>query len=175
MLKEAISGLLNPSRQSSLPQYPRLRKRCSSDCGWPCLTCDGGMGWCGLSLYGSFARGAAVEDSDVDLLVELPRPLGLEFVALVQRKLGRKVDLATFETFRQSLTSPHYRDIALNIQESWPMSGKRGDREYLAEAVQRIVAYTGELTYEEFVADQKTQDAVPRNLQVMGEAVFCFN
>jgi predicted nucleotidyltransferase len=74
-----------------------------------------------LSLYGSFARGAAVEDSDVDLLVELSRPLGLEFVSLAQyleRKLGRKVDLVTLETFRRSLTSPRYRDIALNIQES---------------------------------------------------------
>ncbi len=74
-----------------------------------------------LSLYGSFARGVAVETSDVDLLVELSRPLGLEFVSLAQyleRKLGRKVDLATFETLRRSLTSPRYRDIALNIQES---------------------------------------------------------
>ncbi|MBM4301699.1 MAG: nucleotidyltransferase [Deltaproteobacteria bacterium] len=74
-----------------------------------------------LSLYGSFARGAAGKDSDVDLLVELSRPLGLEFVALAQyleRKLGRKVDLATFETFRRSLTLPRYRDIAVNIQES---------------------------------------------------------
>ena len=54
------------------------------------------------------------------------------------------------------------------------MSRKRRDREYLAdlaEAVQRIVVYTGELTYEEFLADRKTQDAVLRNLQVMGEAV----
>ncbi len=74
-----------------------------------------------LSLYGSFARGTAGEDSDVDLLVELSRPLGLEFVSLSQyleRKLGRKVDLATFETFRRSLTSPRYREVALHIQES---------------------------------------------------------
>jgi uncharacterized protein with HEPN domain len=39
------------------------------------------------------------------------------------------------------------------------------------EAVQRLVAYTGELTYEEFLTDRKTQDAVLRNLQVLGEAV----
>jgi uncharacterized protein with HEPN domain len=54
------------------------------------------------------------------------------------------------------------------------MSRKRRDKEYLAdavEAVQRIIAYTGGLTYEEFLADRKTQDAVLRNLQVMGEAV----
>jgi len=74
-----------------------------------------------LSLYGSFARGAAVKDSDVDLLVELSRPLGLEFVSLAQyleRKFGRKEDVVTLETFRRSLTSRRYRDIALNIQES---------------------------------------------------------
>jgi len=74
-----------------------------------------------LALYGSFAQGMADEGSDVDLLVELSRPLGLEVVALahyLERKLGRKVDLATFETFQRSLTSPRYRDIAVNIQES---------------------------------------------------------
>jgi uncharacterized protein with HEPN domain len=54
------------------------------------------------------------------------------------------------------------------------MSRKRRDKEYLAdlvEAVQRIIDYTVELTYEEFLADRKTQDAVLRNLQVIGEAV----
>ncbi len=54
------------------------------------------------------------------------------------------------------------------------MSRKRRDKEYLAdvvEAAQRIVSYTAELSYEEFLADRKTQDAVLRNLQVMGEAV----
>ena len=54
------------------------------------------------------------------------------------------------------------------------MSRKRRDKEYLAdlvEAVRRIVAYTAGLTYEEFLEDRKTQDAVLRNLQVMGEAV----
>jgi hypothetical protein len=74
-----------------------------------------------LALFGSLARQEQGPTSDVDLLVELSRPLGLEFVSLahyLERRLGRKVDLATFETFRRSLTSPRYRDIALNIQES---------------------------------------------------------
>lgn len=74
-----------------------------------------------MTLYGSFARDSADADSDVDLLVEFSRPMGLQFVALVQyleRKLRRKVDLATFETLRRSLNSPRYRDIAVNIQES---------------------------------------------------------
>ena len=38
-----------------------------------------------LALYGSFASGVPRRKSDVDLLVELSRPLGLEFVALYGR------------------------------------------------------------------------------------------
>ena len=74
-----------------------------------------------LSLYGSFAQDTANRTSDVDLLVELSRPLGLEFVALAQyleRKLGRRVDLATFETLRRSHSMPKYQKMAARIQES---------------------------------------------------------
>jgi uncharacterized protein len=52
-----------------------------------------------LSLFGSVARGEARPDSDVDLLVEFSRPVGLfEFIGLQQRLdaiLGCKVDLGT--------------------------------------------------------------------------------
>jgi predicted nucleotidyltransferase len=74
-----------------------------------------------LALYGSFARGLSDRKSDVDLLVELSRPLGLEFVALVsylEQRLGRKVDLATFETLNRSLENPRYHAVAQNIQRT---------------------------------------------------------
>jgi uncharacterized protein with HEPN domain len=51
---------------------------------------------------------------------------------------------------------------------------KRGEREYLAdirEAIQRIEQYTAGLSYEQFLADGKTQDAVIRNIEILGEAV----
>lgn len=51
---------------------------------------------------------------------------------------------------------------------------KRGDLEYLAdirEAIQRIQAYTTDLSYAQFLADEKTQDAVIRNIEILGEAV----
>jgi predicted nucleotidyltransferase len=83
-----------------------------------------------LALYGSFAQDTSTESSDVDLLVELSRPLGLEFVALAEHLeavLGRKVDLATFETLRRSLESPRYSSVALNIQRTltnvWSKTG----------------------------------------------------
>ena len=74
-----------------------------------------------LSLYGSFAKGTATDESDVDLLVELERPLGFEFVALadhLEGRLGRKVDLATFDSLRRSFSHPRRRRIAEDIQRT---------------------------------------------------------
>ena len=53
------------------------------------------------------------------------------------------------------------------------MSTHRRERDYLYdiwEAMDRILSYTGGLDYDQFMKDTKTQDAVLRNLQVMGEA-----
>lgn len=50
---------------------------------------------------------------------------------------------------------------------------KRTDRDFLSdiqEGVRRIVAYTMGMTYETFLMDTKTQDAVIRNLEIIGEA-----
>jgi predicted nucleotidyltransferase len=73
-----------------------------------------------LALYGSFARGAPSEHSDVDILVELEAPLGLRFVELaeeeLERLLSRKVDLATVETFRRSWQDPRRRHMAESVE-----------------------------------------------------------
>jgi uncharacterized protein with HEPN domain len=43
--------------------------------------------------------------------------------------------------------------------------------EDIIESIDRILRYTAGMTYEEFVSDTKTQDAVIRNLEILGEAV----
>jgi uncharacterized protein len=52
-----------------------------------------------LSIFGSVARDDARQDSDVDILVEFSRPIGLfQFIELKQRLetlLGGEVDLGT--------------------------------------------------------------------------------
>jgi predicted nucleotidyltransferase len=51
-----------------------------------------------VRLFGSYSRDAARADSDVDLLVDLERPMGLRFFTLqdeITRRLGLKVDLVT--------------------------------------------------------------------------------
>ena len=53
------------------------------------------------------------------------------------------------------------------------MSAQRRDSHYLEdikEAIERILAYTAGLSYARFLEDLRTQDAVVRNLQVIGEA-----
>lgn len=53
------------------------------------------------------------------------------------------------------------------------MCAERRDEECLSdirEAIERIVAYVTPITYKAFLEDLKTQDAVIRNLQVIGEA-----
>jgi len=60
-----------------------------------------------LALFGSAARGEARIRSDVDLLVEFDKPVGLfEFIDLklfLEQLLGRHVDLGTPESLRPRL------------------------------------------------------------------------
>ena len=51
---------------------------------------------------------------------------------------------------------------------------KRGNKEFILDmflACQRILEYTKDMSSEEFVKDNKTLDAVVRNVEILGEAV----
>ena len=57
-------------------------------------------------VFGSWARGEAREDSDVDVLVEVDPAIGLRFVELgdeLERALGRRVDLVSRRAIKPSL------------------------------------------------------------------------
>jgi predicted nucleotidyltransferase len=76
-----------------------------------------GFGVASLSLFGSFARDEGREDSDVDLLVEFSRPIGLfEFVRL-QRQLGEllghQVDLVTPAALKPQLRDRIMREAVV--------------------------------------------------------------
>lgn len=64
-------------------------------------------------VFGSAARGES-SPSDVDILVEMPRPYGLfAFIALKQELediLGVKVDLIEYSCIKPSLKEPILRD-----------------------------------------------------------------
>jgi uncharacterized protein with HEPN domain len=51
---------------------------------------------------------------------------------------------------------------------------KRRDEDLMQdihESVERIISYTRDIEYNDFLQDYKTQDAVLRNIGIMGEAV----
>jgi len=57
-----------------------------------------------IGVFGSYARGDENSVSDVDLLVEVERPIGLKFFELwdsLEQMLGVKVDLLTIKAVKQ--------------------------------------------------------------------------
>ena len=74
-----------------------------------------------IAVYGSFSKGTQTKKSDVDLIVRLTKPLGLEFVSLadhLESVLGRRVDIATFETLRRSKENPRRKRLADEIERT---------------------------------------------------------
>lgn len=59
-----------------------------------------------IGVFGSFADGTQTDDSDIDLLVELERPIGWKFFGLeifLEKTLGRKIDLVTKNALKDQL------------------------------------------------------------------------
>lgn len=66
------------------------------------------------SLFGSVVRGTARDNSDIDMLVELPKGKSLLDLVRLQRMLeesiGRKVDLLTYNSIHPLLKDYIYKD-----------------------------------------------------------------
>jgi uncharacterized protein len=59
-----------------------------------------------IGLFGSFSKGNYTDDSDIDLLVELEKPIGWKFFSLeiyLESIFGRKVDLVTKNALREQI------------------------------------------------------------------------
>ncbi len=67
-----------------------------------------------IALFGSYARGTQKKGSDVDLFVELEKPLGLSFMDFsdhLEKRTGRKVDIITSEGLRSIRVKKVAEDI----------------------------------------------------------------
>ena len=60
-----------------------------------------------IGIFGSFVRGEAKENSDVDILVEFERPIGffkfLELEEYLSNLIGRKVDLVSKKALKPQI------------------------------------------------------------------------
>jgi predicted nucleotidyltransferase len=66
------------------------------------------------ALFGSFARGEATAESDIDLLVRFSKPKGYNFLDAafeIEEALGRKVDLITEKGLSKHVREYVYKDL----------------------------------------------------------------
>ena len=59
-----------------------------------------------IGLFGSFSDGTSSEESDIDLLVELERPIGWKFFSLelyLEKIFNRRVDLVTKSALKEPI------------------------------------------------------------------------
>jgi hypothetical protein len=67
-----------------------------------------------IALFGSITRNEATEKSDIDILVDFEKPIGLEFVVLadeLEEILGVKVDLVTPNAIKPKMFDYIKRDL----------------------------------------------------------------
>jgi predicted nucleotidyltransferase len=70
-----------------------------------------------IGLFGSYAKGKPTESSDIDLIVEFKRPIGLKFIRFtdhIEKILGSRVDILT----PAGVESIRVEKVARDIKES---------------------------------------------------------
>lgn len=71
-----------------------------------------------IGMFGSFAKGIQREDSDVDLVVEFEKPIGLKFIELsehIEKIIGKKTDILTPAGIKSIRVKKVAEDIERNI------------------------------------------------------------
>jgi predicted nucleotidyltransferase len=69
-----------------------------------------------IGLFGSFSDESFSPESDIDLLVELERPIGWKFFTLeifLEQKLGRKIDLVTKNALKDQLKDHILKEVKI--------------------------------------------------------------
>ena len=71
-----------------------------------------------IGIFGSVAMDTAGQDSDIDIVVEFDRPIGLKFMELIEymeKLFGKKVDVLTKDGIKNIRVKNVSREIEKNI------------------------------------------------------------
>lgn len=172
---------MSPAPGSTSPLFPDLRLPTVA-----ALLREGAPQWQALGvtrvrIFGSVARGEADSSADIDLLVDFGPDVRVGLLDLMRVKavmenlLRRRVDVMTEGALKAPLRGEILAD-AVNIDQV-PVPAPHSHREKrwrwrvfdLLDAIDRIAAYTSALSLTTFLADERTRDAVLRNLARLGE------
>ncbi len=72
-----------------------------------------------IYLFGSYARGEATEDSDIDLLVDAENVPGIKFFGLyedLRETFDKEIDLVTFGQIEQNRNVPLYKRFIEEVE-----------------------------------------------------------
>jgi len=67
-----------------------------------------------MGVFGSYARGEATKDSDIDIAVEISGPMGMSFIAVadeIENLFGIKVDVVSKRSIKPAYLSYVEKDI----------------------------------------------------------------
>ena len=67
-----------------------------------------------IGLFGSFSDNSNTENSDIDILVELEKPIGWRFFSLeifLEKTFGRKIDLVTKNALKEQIKDNILRQV----------------------------------------------------------------
>ncbi len=126
-----------------------------------------------ISLFGSFARDEATEESDVDVVVEFEgKPTLMTYSGAqlyLEEVFGRKVDLTTEKEIREEILPYVKRDM-----EGVPRPNKEREWRFIVADMinycEEVLNFAGGLTKEAWIAQRITYDASLWNLARIGNA-----
>lgn len=123
-------------------------------------------------LFGSYVRGEASMQSDIDILVELDysKRVGLEFIQMqldLEDLLESKVDLIS----NQGLSK--YIKPMINQEKNLFMKSEVGDQarlNHILNAIEEIETYLLDINHQDFINNSMMKFACIKQLEVIGEA-----
>lgn len=116
-----------------------------------------------IGLFGSVVRDDFKASSDIDIIVDFTKTVGIEFVDLanfIESKLNKKIDLVSKNGVKKNISNKLNLKSFMYERASSLLIGD------IIDSARKILDYTNNISFDEFSKDSKTIDAVIRNFEI---------